>query len=421
MEPTQERVHDPRGSIFITADSFGDMDAWHAAAAELRREKPAAWVAEEGWEPFWALTRHADVTELSRKSDVFINTSHSAPTPDIQYIILDQLGIEEPSTLVHLSGDEHKKTREVTNEWFKPAAVGSLQPAIDQIADEFAERLVDFGGQCDFATDIATPFTLRVIMNIFGVPVEDEPLMLQLTQGLFGAGDPEYLGDFSSPADLVGSTLTKFTEYFDGVTADRRAHPTSDLATVIANGTVDNKPLQDAVRFWYFVIVATAGHDTTSYGLSGAVELLSRHPEQFAELQAHPELINDAVEEVLRMVSPVRSFLRFAQEDYVLSSGLEFKKGDAILTSYPAANRDETVFENPDDFNIHRPNSHQLLSFGMGVHHCLGAQVARREIRTMLARVLDRMATLEPNGPAQWSHSHFVSGVKHLPIRYTLR
>jgi len=421
MEPTQERIHDPRGAIFINAAAFGDMEAWHRKAAEIRREKPAIWVAEEGWEPFWALTRHADVTELSRRSDVFINTSHSAPTPDIQYVILEQLGIEEPSTLVHLSGDNHKKTRDVTNEWFKPAAVGTLQPAIDQIADEFADLLVDFGGTCDFATDIATPFTLRVIMNIFGVPVEDEPLMLQLTQGLFGAGDPEYLGDFSSPADLVGSTLTKFTDYFDQVTADRRATPTSDLATVIANGTVDNKPLQDAVRFWYFVIVATAGHDTTSYGLSGALELLSRHPEQFAELQANPSLLNNTVEEVLRLVSPVRSFLRFTQEDFELSSGIEFKKGDAVLTSYPAANRDELVFENPDDFDIHRPNAHQLLTFGMGVHHCLGAQVARREIRTMLGQILDRVATIEPAGEATWSQSHFVSGVKHLPISYTLR
>ena len=421
MDESQQRTADPRGEIFVTPEAFGDMDAWHHAVAELRREKPAVWVEVDGWEPFWAVTRHADVTELSRRSDVFINTSHSAPTPDFQYVLLDQLGIEEPSTLVHLHGDTHKKTREVTNEWFKPAAVGSLQPAIDQIADEFADRLVDFGGSCDFASDIAVPYTIRVIMSIFGVPIADEPLMLELTQGLFGAADPEYLGDFSSPAELVGETLGKFTEYFDAVTADRRAHPTGDLATVIANGTVDGLALEDAVRFWYYVIVATAGHDTTSFGLSGGVELLLRHPAQLAELQADPSLTNNAVEEMLRMTSPVRSFLRWTQEDHELTSGLEFAKGDAVLTSYPAANRDEAMFADPMAFDIHRANAHQLLSFGMGVHHCLGAQVARREIRTMLGKLLERIDTIEPAGEAEWARSHFVSGVKHLPVTYTLR
>ena len=172
-------------------------------------------------------------------------------------------------------------------------------------------------------------------MSIFGVPVDDERLMLELTQGLFGAGDPEYMGDFTSPAELAGSILQKFTEYFDAVTADRRAHPTDDLATVIANGTIDGEYLEDAIRFWYFVIVATAGHDTTSFGLSGGVELALRNQDQLAELKADRSLINPAVDEMLRLTSPVRSFFRYAEEDAVLADGLRFAKGDAVLDLLP--------------------------------------------------------------------------------------
>ena len=421
MDEVQERVPDPRGAIFITHDDFADMDAWHAEVAEIRKDSPAIWVEVEGWEPFWAVTRHRDVTEISRRSDIFINTTHSAPAPNIQYEVLDLLGIDYPSTLVHLHGAQHDKARAVTNEWFKPAAVKGLQPAIDQIAEEFADRLVDLGGRCDFATDIAVPYTIRVIMSIFGVPVEDERLMLELTQGLFGAGDPEYMGDFTSPAELAGSILQKFTEYFDAVTADRRAHPTDDLATVIANGTIDGEYLEDAIRFWYFVIVATAGHDTTSFGLSGGVELALRNQDQLAELKTDRSLINPAVDEMLRMTSPVRSFFRYAEEDAVLADGLRFAKGDAVLTSYPSANRDEAIFTDPMAFDIHRTNLHQILTFGMGVHHCLGAQVARREIRTMLDKILDRVESIELDGEPEWTRSHFVSGVKHLPVSYTLR
>ena len=155
MDEVQERVPDPRGAIFITHDDFADMDVWHAEVAEIRKDSPAIWVEVEGWEPFWAVTRHRDVTEISRRSDIFINTTHSAPAPNIQYEVLDLLGIDYPSTLVHLHGAQHDKARAVTNEWFKPAAVKGLQPAIDQIAEEFADRLVDLGGRCDFATDIA--------------------------------------------------------------------------------------------------------------------------------------------------------------------------------------------------------------------------------------------------------------------------
>jgi cytochrome P450 len=411
---------DPRGLIFITPDAFADMEQWHRTAAEIRREEPVMRVEAEGWPSFWAITRHEDVFDVSRRSDVFWNTEKSAPGPDLQYDLMQAMGIELPRTLVHLHGDVHQKLRAVTNDWFKPAAVGRLQPAIDEIAQEYAQRLVDLGGECDLAADLAVPFTLRVIMSIFGVPASDEGLMLQLTQGLFGAADPEYMGDFSDPLAAVTNSIRTFEQYFDELTAARQAEPGDDLATVIANGLVDGAPMGERERLWYYIIVATAGHDTTSFSFSGGMEQLLRHPDQLRLLQEDPSLAANAAEEMIRWTSPVRSFFRWTQEDTEIG-GTPIAAGDVVLTSYPSANRDEDVFVDPDRFDITRPDASKLLSFGLGMHYCLGAQVARREVRTLLAKVLETVDTIELAGEPQWSGAHFVSGVKHLPVRYTLR
>lgn len=411
---------DPRGLVFINPEAFADMEAWHATVAEIRRDAPVMRVEVEGWPAFWAVTKHADVFEVSRRSDIFWNTERSAPGPDFQYDLMEAMGIDPPRSLVQLHGEVHQKYRQVTNDWFKPAAVKGLQPAIDAIADQYADRLVEFGGRCDFAADLAVPFTLHVIMSIFGVPEQDERLMLELTQGLFGAADPEFLGDFSDPLTLITENIRKFESYFDQLTVDRRAHPTDDLATVIANGTVDGDPLGDIERLWYYIIVATAGHDTTSFALSGGLEALLRHPDQLQAVHDDPSLLGATAEEMIRWTSPVRSFFRWVQEDTELG-GQPIAKGDVVLTSYPSANRDEDVFVDPMSFDIHRPDADKLLSFGLGVHYCLGSQVARREVRTLLGKVLERVDSIELDGDPQWSGAHFVSGVKHLPVRYRLK
>jgi len=155
--------------------------------------------------------------------------------------------------------------------------------------------------------------------------------------------------------------------------------------------------------------------------MSGGLEVLLRHPDQLAEVWADPALVTPAVEEMLRWVSPVRAFFRYPTEDYQLPSGYVLPKDEAVLTSYPSANRDEHVFAHSMEFDIHRDDVHNLLTFGLGAHYCLGAQVARREIRTMLTKVRERVATIELAGEPQWTASTFVSGVKHLPVRYTLR
>jgi cytochrome P450 len=218
----------------------------------------------------------------------------------------------------------------------------------------------------------------------------------------------------------VSQSIAKFTDYFDALTAERRATPGDDLATVLANGRVNGEPLGERELLWYYIIVATAGHDTTSFALSGGMEQLLAHPDQLQALRNDPGLLVNATEEIIRWTSPVRSFFRWTQEDTVLG-GQEIAAGDVVLTSYPSANRDDEVFVDPMSFDIRRPDADKLLSFGLGMHYCLGAQVARREVRTMLGKILERTSSIELAGEPEWSAAHFVSGVKHLPVRYTLR
>ncbi|HEY4377214.1 MAG TPA: cytochrome P450 [Acidimicrobiales bacterium] len=411
---------DERGLLFVDAAQWADMDAWHEQVAAIRRDDPILRVELDGFEPFWVLTRHADVFAVSRANDLWENTARSVLGPDVEWQKMLDSGMPAPATLVHLDGEEHRGHRQVTNDWFKPAVVGKRQPRIDELADQALDRMREMGGTCDFAKDIAQPYTLRVIMDIYGVPEEDEPLMMELTQGIFGAADPEFLGDAEDPGAKVLETIMQFVQYFAEVTQDRQACPRDDLASVIANGQVDGCPMGDIERLWYYIIVATAGHDTTSFALSGGVEAMLRDPSQLQALRDDPSIINNATDEVIRWTSPVRHFMRYATADTEVG-GVAIPEGGRVLLSYPSANRDEDVFVDSMTFDVRRPDADKLLSFGLGAHFCLGAQFARREIRTFLTKLAAQLDHIEPAGEPSWAESHFVSGVKHLPVTYSFR
>ena len=405
------------GRWFFDPSCWADMDLWHEAVAEIRKSTPVLYVDDPMYGPFWALTRHADVFAVSRDNTTWNNTLRSVLMPEADYKATVDTGLPLPKTLVHMDGTEHRDHRQVTNDWFKPAAVGARQQAIDEIADLFIAKMRDMGGECDFAADVAAPFTLRVIMSIYGVPEEDEPTMLALTQGLFGADDPEYGGEAERTRDQLVATVMEFVQYFNDITDDRRACPTDDLATVIANAEIDGCPLGNLERLWYYIIVATAGHDTTSFALSGGMNQILKHPDQLAAMRADPGLAVNAADEIIRWTSPVRHFMRYAQTDTEIR-GVELPAGSRVLLSYPSANRDANVFEDPMQFNISRPDADKLLSFGVGAHFCLGAHFARREVRTMMTKLAAQLEWIELAGEPAYAQSHFVSGVKHLPVTY---
>jgi cytochrome P450 len=241
--------------------------------------------------------------------------------------------------------------------------------------------------------------------------------MLKLTQELFG-GDDEELRRSVDPDEQL-TVVLDFLAYFNELTAARRQHPTEDLASTLANARLDGEYLPDLDLASYYVIIATAGHDTTSSTIAGGLRALVEHPDQRAALQADPGLLTSATEEMIRWVTPVKEFMRTATEDYELA-GTRITAGQSLYLAYLSANRDERVFADPFRFDVGRePNRH--LAFGFGAHFCLGAQLARMEIRLFFAELLPRLEHLEITGETPSSSTLFVGGLKRLPIRYRLR
>jgi cytochrome P450 len=274
--------------------------------------------------------------------------------------------------------------------------------------------------------DVALTYPLRVIMEILGVPREDEPRMLKLTQELFGAADPDLnrsKSDRSEPAAGGGlqdiqATIADFFMYFKSITDARKANPGSDLATAIANGKIDGAPINDFEAMGYYVIVATAGHDTTSSSTAGAVWGMCEYPEAFKAVKGDLSLVPGLVDEAVRWTTPVKHFMRSATADAEVS-GQKIPKGDWLMLCYPSGNRDEEVFDQPDVFRPERsPN--RLLSFGYGAHLCLGQHLARMEMRILFEELMPRLKSIEFAGTPRRSEGAFVGGPKYVPIRYQL-
>ncbi|HEV8627713.1 MAG TPA: cytochrome P450, partial [Acidimicrobiia bacterium] len=234
---------------------------------------------------------------------------------------------------------------------------------------------------------------------------------------LFQGEDPEFARG-SGSFDEFMTVMYDFFQYFGGLVDERRARPTEDLASVIANAIVDGEPIWPFQQISYFVIIATAGHDTTSFTMSGGLQALLDNPDQLDRLRKDPSLIPTAADEMVRWVSPVRHFMRNVVEPAEIAAQ-RFEVGDRLLLSYWSANRDEAAFDDPFRFDVARkPNRH--LAFGFGAHYCLGALLAKMEIRALFAELIPRLRSIEPAGPAELSRAIFVGGHKHLPIRYEL-
>jgi cytochrome P450 len=392
--------------------AFADAAGLHEAFVLLRREAPVHRVEPEGFNPFWAITKHADILEIERQHTLFTN----APRPVLQDAEADAFAASPEGqilrTLIHMDDPDHSAYRNLTKEWFQPRNLRRLEGRLAELASRFVGRMRERGAESDFVTEVAMGFPLHVIMSILGVPEADEAQMLKLTQELFGSADPDMKRDDGANPIV---TLMEFARYFQKLTEDRRAKPTSDLASVIANGDLGGCPLGGVETFSYYTIVATAGHDTTSSAMAGGMLALVQHPEARRRLLAGEASMSRAVEEIIRWTTPVKHFMRTAQEDYELR-GTTIARGDSVLLAYPSGNRDEEVFEDADTFNIDRhPNPH--LAFGFGAHYCLGAKLARMELHALWNEILPRMKSVELAGEPALVESNFVSGLKRLPLR----
>ena len=404
-------------NAIVDPATYADPDRYHDLFAQLRRDDPVHWAEPSDFRPFWAVTRHADIMAVELNSANFLNGPRQflLSTKDEQMLFEQTGSTNFARNLVAMDDPDHRAYRALTSAWFGAKSLRALEGEITALARETVDKLVATGGRCDFAKDIAAWYPLRTIMIVLGVPPEDEALMLSLSQKLFGNTDPE-TGGGDGAASMV-EAFTTFNEYFAKVTEDRRTNPRNDVATVLATATIDGQPIGEDERNAYYLIVAAAGHDTTSSAISGGMLALIENPAELARLRADPSLIANAVDEFVRWTTPVKHFFRTAVSDCEVG-GKAIRAGDALMMCYPSANRDEAVFADPFAFRVDRPDARKHLAFGYGPHLCLGNALAKLEMRILFTELLARIDDIALDGDPAWVEANFVSGLKRLPIRF---
>jgi cytochrome P450 len=416
----------------IDPNSYADWNKALDLFDRLRATTPVVRIdSPEGFhDPFWLITRHDDVMRISKDNATFLN----APRPTVftgkdgealARQITGQQGRESPNmvqSLVTFDGRHHAQMRRLTQDWFMPKNLRTIEAAIRELAARTVDRLVAAGPEADFVTLVSAPYPLHVVMQILGVPPEDEPRMLMLTQQMFGGQDEDL--NKSGIASLTPEQITQivlgavasFTEYFESMAAAKRANPSGDVASILANAEIDGQPITPLDRAGYYIIIAAAGHDTTSASTAGAMLALAQDPEQFARVKADRSLVPGIVEEAIRWSTPVQHFMRMAAQDVEIS-GVKVAKGDWLMINYVAANHDPAVFDNPRKFDAAREHNRHA-AFGAGAHQCLGLHLARLEMRILFEALLDRLESVELAGEPKRAKSTFVGGLKTLPLRF---
>lgn len=403
----------------IDPDYFVAHGYPHEAWRRLRNEEPVFYWDRGKGEPFWAITKHADIQRIGKDPQRFLN----GPQLVLQVDPLPEEAppFEPPPTLIQLDPPIHGKYRKLIMKRFTPAALKRIHGDIEAIAKEIVESLLAEGdeGECDFVQKVAAPLPIAVIAWLLGVPKSDWNLLFDWTNRTIGAGDPEFAEPGKTPAEVAQQAMGELFGYFAQLVADRQKNPTEDLISLFANAEVDGKPMPPMDVLAYCMIIVIAGNETTRNGTSSGMLTLIEHQDELRKIQRNPNLMRSAVEEILRWTSPLIHFARTATEDVEIR-GKRIRKGDRLGLFYPSANRDEEIFDDPYTFNVERnPNRH--IAFGIGEHFCAGAHVARLELTMAYKFLLPRIEEIELTAPPARLRSHLVGGVKHLPIRYKLR
>ncbi|MBB3606029.1 cytochrome P450 [Mycolicibacterium sp. BK556] len=422
----------------VLPEGHADLAALHEAYKWMRHNMPVGKAVVEGYDPLWLVSKYADIQEVEGQPEIFTAGGGDKPGSH-NPILTNQAGDEFTKQLLggslrlmdalpFLDPPEHTTVKNIAFDWFKPIQLKNWEDQIRALANESIDKLkgVSAGDkQIDLVDDWALGFPLHVVMTLFGVPAEDEPRMMALTQEFFGTADPEHQRDDVEPltpeamAQQFANTVQDFYGYFDTLIEDRRADPRDDLATLISVATTpDGDYWPTAYAYGWFMAICTAGHDTTSATLAGTLQQLALHPDVLSRIKADMTLVPNLIQEGLRYVAPVKHFMRRADSDYELNGQL-IKAGDRIMPLFQSACRDEDLFTDPDDFNIDRkPNNH--MAFGFGGHTCVGQHLAKLELRVMFEQLLPRLDAIEVLGPGSVTHTNFVGGLKHLPARVTV-
>jgi cholest-4-en-3-one 26-monooxygenase len=380
----------------------------HEHFRRLRADEPVHWHEGDvfGGPGYWVLSKYADIKNVSKKPQLFasgLGNQIETPLPG---------QLEAARSMIAMDPPDHPRYRKLVSEWFTPRAVANQERHIRKIVTSILDE-VGSKGECDFVSDVAAELPLQVICEFLGVAPEERQQVFDQSNRLLGSEDPEY---GNSRAHAAVAAIEIFQHAYRLLQA-RKAEPRDDLATRLAEAQEGDFQLSDVDFGSFFLLLAVAGNETTRNLISHGMRLLIAHPESRTRLIREPGLIPSAVEEMLRMSAPVMYFRRTATADTEIR-GVPIREGDKVTLWYPSANRDEEVFDDPDTFDIARePNEH--LAFGIGQHFCLGASLARLEIRVMFEELLERLPDIEPAGPVRMLRSHFIDGVKSMPVQFT--
>ena len=438
-QPTESAVlPDNIARQIVLPEGHADLTALYDAYKWLRNNMPVAKAVVEGYDPIWLISKHADIQEVESLSEVFAAgggpENPGSHNPILQNTAGDEFtkqllggSLRILDALPYIDPPEHTQAKNIAFNFFKPPSVKKFEDQIRDLAKESIEQLKKLSarGEIDLLDDWALGFPLHVMMTLVGVPPEDEPRMMALTQEFFGTADPEHQREdveALSPEAMAqqwAATIQDFFTYFDVLAEDRRAHPRDDLATVVACAKrPDGEYWPKSFVYGWYTAIFTAGHDTASATLAGTLQQLALHPDVLARVKADLSLVPDLIQEGLRYVAPVKHFMRRALQDYTLR-GQTIKAGDRVMPLFQSGCRDEEVFDHPDEFDIDRkPNNH--LAFGFGAHTCVGQHLAKQELKVMFEELLPRLESIELLGPGSVTQTNFVGGLKHLPAKVTI-
>ncbi len=400
---------------------FGDPTIWErndreAIFAKLRAEKPVSWHEEPEFEAFpkgpgyWSLVTYADVMHVSRNPELFIS-GRGTNIPDMPPEVTEFLG-----SMINMDAPKHTKMRLIVNRGFTPRSVARIEESVRSLAKDIVDRVAD-KGEVDFVTEIAAALPLEIICQMMGIPPADYQFVFENTNILLGAGDPEY-GATIEAAFTAGWQLWNYAQELG---AEVLKHPEDhdDITSALMHAEVEGERLTAAEYGSFFVLLVAAGNETTRNAISHGLKALTDHPDQRKIWQDDVDgVAPTAVEEIVRWATPVIHFRRTATEDTIIN-GQEIKAGDKVVLWYSSANRDETVFDDPYRFDVRRtPNEH--LGFGGGgPHFCLGANLARREIRVVFEELFRRLPDIEVTGEPEMLLSPFIHGIKRMRASFT--
>jgi cholest-4-en-3-one 26-monooxygenase len=401
-------------AVHLEGVELFDPDAYadgvpHETFARLRRDAPVYRHEQPGASPFWAVTRYRDIVTVSRDWAAYSSERRGAllGEPPEEALATQRL------MMLNMDPPRHTKLRALVNKGFTPRMIAQLTDPVRRVCNELVDAVAG-RGRCDFVTEIAAELPLQVIAELLGIPQDDRHQVFEWSNTMVGSQDPEWRG---TAEDAQAAAMSMYA-YANGLVEQRKDSPREDLVSVLMQAEVDGEQLTEMEFDLFFLLLAVAGNETTRNLISGGMLALIQHPDERRRLEEDRSLLDTAVEELLRWVTPVMQFQRTAQRDTEIA-GVPVAEGERVALFYVSANRDEAVFDDPMRFDVGRsPNEH--LTFGAGgPHFCLGNSLARLEIRTMFDVLLDRLPDIELDGPPRKLRSNFLNGLKSMPVGFT--